>query len=91
MAERGATLKPPFPFGAKVQKRLKETCELVRFYKTVGQNLVTEALKYDVVKNFTEQWGALKNRKEEEQPDVPRITQENGILFWTESMKDHLH
>ena len=54
-AVEGAALQPPFPFGAKVQKRLTEACELVRFYETVGRTITLPSLKYTVVKDFTQQ------------------------------------
>ena len=89
-AVEGAALQPPFPFGAKVQKRLTEACELVRFYETIGRTMTLASLCYTVVKDFTHQWTALKNQKDKEQSDVPKISKESGVLFWTESFKDHL-
>ena len=58
---RRNTVPPgPYSFGAKVQKRLKEACELVRFYKTVGRNTTLAGMNYTVIEHFTIQWSALK-------------------------------
>jgi hypothetical protein len=89
----GATLPtPPFVFGAKSQKRLLVACDLVRFYVTVGRPLTAGNLQWNpVMRNFGEQWKALKDKKEENDPDVPKITKELPIIKWSESFQDHLY
>ena len=50
-----------FVFGAKLQKRLKVACELVRFYTTVGRPLTAAHIQWNsVIMNFKIQWKALK-------------------------------
>ena len=41
--------------------------------------------------NFEIQWKALKDRKDEDDPDVPKITKALPIIKWTEAFKDFLH
>ena len=82
--------QPPFPFGAKVQKRLKQTCKLVCFYNTVGKDYMLTALWYTVVNNFYYQWMALEGRKEAEAQTVPKVVKELSILYWSDAFNDHL-
>ena len=52
---------PPSVFGAKSQKRIAVTCDLVRFYATVGRDLTAANLQWNtVMKNFEIQWKVLK-------------------------------
>ena len=45
-APAGATIPtPPFVFGAKSQKQIAITCDLVRFYATVGHDLTAANLQ----------------------------------------------
>jgi hypothetical protein len=44
-----------------------------------------------VIKNFTQQWQALKDRKDGEAPEVPKITKTLSIIKWTEAFTDFLH
>ena len=41
--------------------------------------------------NFEIQWKALKDRKDENDPDVPTITKALPIIKWTEVFQDFLH
>jgi hypothetical protein len=92
-APAGSTIeRPPFTFGAKSQKRLLEAAELIRFYNTVGRTLTPANLQYNtVIKDFTEQWKALKTRKEGEDPEVPVISKALPIIKWTEAFDDFLN
>ena len=65
----------PFVFGAKSQKRITIACDLVRFYARVGRDLTAANLQWNtVMKKFEIQWKALKERKVDESPDVPKIS-----------------
>ena len=49
-APAGATIPtPPFVFGAKSQKRITITCELVRFYATVGCDLTAANHQWNTI------------------------------------------
>ena len=80
-AAPGATIPPPaFTYGAKSQKRLTVACDLVRFYQTVGRDLTAANIQWNqVMSNFEIQWKALKDRKDEDDPDVPTITKADTI------------
>jgi hypothetical protein len=75
-AAAGATIPtPPFVFGTKSQKRLAVACDLVRYYNTVRRPLSAVNMQWDLVmKNFEIQWKVLKDKKDEDEPDVPKIT-----------------
>ena len=89
----GATIPTPaFTYGAKSQKRLTVACDLVRFYQTVGRDLTAANIQWNqVMSNFKIQWKALKDRKDEDDPDVPKITKALPIIKWTEAFQDFLH
>ena len=79
-------------FGAKSQKCLGIACELVRYYNTVGPDLTVASMRWNnVIKNFEIQWKALKTKKDEDTPEVPRISKSLPIIKWTEAFQDHLH
>ena len=40
--------------------------------------------------DFNEQWKALEERKENENPDVPKITKALPVIKWTEAFTDYL-
>jgi hypothetical protein len=88
----GSTIaRPPYVFGAKSQKRLLETSELVRFYTTIGRPLTAANIRYEpVTKDFTEQWKALTARKSESDAEVPKISKALPIIKWTEAFDDFL-
>ena len=67
-------------------------CDLVRYYQTVGRGLTAANIQWNqVMSNFEIQWKALKNRKDEDDPDVPKITKALPIIKWTEAFQDFLH
>ena len=83
---------PAFTYGAKSQKRLTVACDLVRYYQTVGRDLTAVNIQWNqVMSNFEIQWKALKDRKDEDDPDVPKITKALPIIKWTEAFQDFLH
>ena len=44
-----------------------------------------------VMSNFEIQWKALKERKGEDDPEVPKITKALPIMKWTEAFQDFLN
>ena len=92
-AALGATIPtPPFVFGAKSQKRLLAACDIVRYYEETGRPLTTANIQWNsVIKNFIEQWKALKDRKTGDIPDVPKITKALPIIKWTQAFANFLH
>jgi hypothetical protein len=44
-----------------------------------------------VMKNFIVSWKALKDRKDGETPEVPKISKTLSIIKWTEAFTDFLH
>ena len=78
----GATIPmPAFTYGAKSQKRLTVACDLIRFYQTVGRDLTAANIQWNqVMSNFENQWKALKDRMDEDDPDAPKITKALQII-----------
>ena len=91
-AAAGATIPTPtFVFGAKSQKRLLVACELVRYYSTAGRALTAANIAWStVIKNFEDQWKALKTRKADDTPEVPKITKALPIIKWTQAFADYI-
>ena len=89
----GATVPTkPFVSGAKSQQRLINAAKLVRYYDTVGRNTTAGNLQWTpVMKNFSEQWKALEDKKGGDEPEVPKITKALPIIKWTEASRDYLH
>jgi hypothetical protein len=42
------------------------------------------------MKNFSEQWKALEDKKGGDEPEVPKITKALPIIKWTEAFRDYL-
>ena len=92
-AALGATITmPAFTYGAKSQKRLTVACDLSRVYQTVGRDLTAANIQWNqVIRNFEIQWKVLKDRKDEDDPDVPKIAKALPIIKWTEAFQDFLN
>ena len=91
-APPGATIpRPPFPFGAKSRLRLIAASEILRYYVTIGRDPTPSNMRYDpVIKNFSEQWKALEERKDDD-VDVPKITKGLKVMRWAEAFDDWLN
>ena len=91
-APAGATIaRPPFVFGAKSQDRLLAAADCFRFYETIGRNLAPSCITYNpIIRNFSQQWKALKDRKDSDDPKVPKLTKALPIIKWTEAFTDYL-
>ena len=92
-AAHGATIPmPAFTYGAKSQKRLTVACDLIRFYQTMGRDLTAANIQWNqVMSNFEIQQKALKDRIDEDDPDVPKITKALPIIKSTEAFQDFLN
>ena len=78
----------PYVFSALSLKKMQETVELLRFYQTIGREVDADSIKYNITKDFTEQWEALRQRKE---ADVPKITKAMPVIKWIEAFDDFLN
>ena len=71
--------------------QLTVVTKLVRYYVMVGHPLTPANMAWNtVMRNFNEQWKALEERKEHENPDVPKITKALPVIKWTEAFTDYL-
>jgi len=83
---------PSYVLGAKSAKRLKIAAAAVRYYQTIGRTPTAANMHFvNVLKNFGEQWEAIKQKAEDDEPEVPKITRALPIVRWTESFEDFLH
>jgi len=44
-----------------------------------------------VIKSFAQHWKSLKDRKDESDPDTPKITKTLTVIKWTEAFADFLN
>lgn len=92
MSAPGARPAANFTFGAKSQKRLAVAAEIVRYYEVVGRPLSATNMKWsDTLKNFEIQWKSIKDRKDRDKPETPKITKNTTVMKWAEAFKDHCH
>lgn len=83
--------QPPFVLGAKSLKRLKVAAKAVRYYQAIDRAITPSMMRYDtVLKTFELEWEALILRKDEDEPDVPKITKNMKITRWSEAFSDFL-
>jgi hypothetical protein len=89
----GATIPtPPFVFGAMSQHRMVHASNLMKCYGTVGRITTAANLQWTpVMKNFSEQWKALEDKKAGEDPEAPKTTKALPIIKWTEAFRDYMH
>eukprot|EP00957_Ditylum_brightwellii_P054989 4168014-Ditylum_brightwellii.AAC.1 len=81
----------PYPFRVRIQKRLLEASELMRFYTTIGRCLtVLNTVYATVIRYFTQQWAGLKDCKRKTDPVVLKITAELPIMIWVDVFDDFL-
>ena len=75
--------------GAKSVKRLIVACELVRYYDTIGRAISPGNIQWStVMKNFEIQWKALKDKKDGDEPETPKISKGLNIMRWSEAFND---
>ena len=43
------------------------------------------------MKNLSEQWKAMEDKKGGDEPEVQKITKALSVIKWTEAFKDYLH
>lgn len=88
----GATIPTPaFEFGAKSQKRLVVASELVRYYETTSRDPTAANIRWThVMRNFHVQWEALKDEKDGDTPEVPKISKALPVIKWTGAFQDFL-
>ena len=81
--------QPPFQIGAKSVMRLVAASKIGRYYETVGRELSAANMKWsETIKVFFRHFKALEDRKKENDiPDVPKITKSLAVTKWSESSK----
>ena len=58
----------------------------------MGRDLTAANMQWNnVIKNFEIQWKALKTKRDEDAPEVPKISKSLPIIKWTKAFQDHLH
>ena len=69
--------------GAKSIKRLTAACDLVRYYETVARTLTAANMQWTgPIRNFEVQWKALKEKKDQDDPETPKLTKNMTAMKW---------
>lgn len=89
-AQPGAVIPtPPFILGAKSHSRLQAAVDIAKYYDAVSRELTAGNMRWDpVIKEFVQHWKALLDRKDDDVPDVPKITKALPVMKWTEAFRD---
>jgi hypothetical protein len=92
-AAAGAAVPTPlFVLGAKSQQRSIFAAKLIRCYNTIARNAAAGNLQWNLVmKNFSEQWKALEDKKSGDDFEVSKTTKALPIIKWTKALRDCLH
>ena len=79
----------PIVFGAKSLKRLIVAADMVRYYNATGRPLTAANMQWiPTGKNFEIQWKALKQLKDDDEPDAPKISKALPIMKWDTAFID---
>jgi hypothetical protein len=77
---------------AKSHARLKVAMKAAKYYEMVSRPLTPQNMSWSpCLKDFAEHWDALTQRKENEDPQVPKITKTLQVMQWAEAFSDFLH
>ena len=83
---------PKTTLGAKAVMRLQASAKLVSYYEEIGRGATPGNTTWKYIKAFKLEDDALKDRaKNDDEPDVPKITKALPILKWTVAFADFLH
>ena len=83
----------PFVVTGKSKMRIVGAAKLVKFYKTISRPLDPSNMTWTVIKNFLEQYKALKERKSRSTDDtsIPKITKTLPVYNWIQSVNNYLN
>ena len=73
----------PLPIFAKSKKRIMVAAKATRFYNQVSRPLTPANMNWKTLANFEIQWDALKELKEQDDPEVPKL-EKGSIIKWIE-------
>ena len=92
-AANGAIIPTPsFVFGVKIPLRLKAAITNAKYYENVGRTPSAGNMCWNpVIKTFIKHWKALKARKDNADPEVPKISKTLSIMKCTEAFSDFAH
>jgi len=79
-----------FVIPAKLMICLQGVHKIVLYYKLVGCTIEPGDLLWPVVKNFVEQWKALKGKNDAEVGQPSKLTKDKLVYKWLESFQQHL-
>ena len=80
---------PVVVFGVISQKRLTNACHMVRYYNATNREITAASMRWTPTgRNFELQWKALKQVKDEDDPDVPKISKSLPIMsLWVYTVR----
>ena len=70
---------------------MEVACDLVRFYDTIGRPMTAANMKWSpVMRNFGLLWKSLIERRDADEPAVPKVTKNIPPMKWCEDFEDHV-
>ncbi len=79
-----------YEVSAKSKMRLKGAMLISKFYDDVGRPLDPENMLWPVIKRFLKQWKALMERKKADHGRLPKLTKNQAVHKWVNSLVLHL-
>ena len=80
----------PFFISAKSKKRIATALDAVKYYALIGRPLDTDMMHWDTLTNFEVQWKALKERKDADSKDTPKLVKGMSPHKYIESVNNYL-
>lgn len=87
---RNAPAPPARKIPARSLIRLKIASEVVRYYRCINRPVEPEMMLWPILEAFKEEWKALKDRKEMNPKDIPKLTKNTTVIKWSESFETFL-
>ena len=81
-----------YSMSGKSKMRIEGAAKMAKFYETIGRPLDPDNMAWPVIKNFLEQYAALKERKARSSEDttVPKISKAHPVHIWIQSIGIYL-
>ena len=79
-----------FHIGAKSLHRLRVAAIAVEYYAATDRAITVQSVQWNTtLKNFEEQWKAIKSAKDDDTPEAPKMTKTVGIVKWLEAYENY--
>ena len=83
--------RPPYVLSPIALRRLNVAADIVRYYLAVGRNLTTVNMRWNgPLTHYMQYMQARKRVKDDDEPELPKITRNLGITLWVDSFELYL-